>query len=170
MTAFIVLDELSLPETGLVRLKLDRIFTINISATEARRRVSNWLAWEVTMTLMGQEPSLVISEPVVWRVPVVFTAAHVGVVGDVGEIDVNVESGEVIQPEGIEEAMPVTPPTALPPPPLSSRRCPCCHPPRRRSSGGAPSLRPRTHSAVPTSWPGTAWPRWAPPNGENSAS
>ncbi len=105
MTAFIVLDELSLPETGVVRLKLDRIFTIHISATEARRRVSNWLVWEVTMTLMGQEPSLVISEPVVWRVPVVFTAAHVGVVGDVGEIDVDVESGEIIRPKGIEEAM-----------------------------------------------------------------
>ena len=57
------------------------------------------------MTLMGQEPSLVISEPVVWRVPVVFTAAHVGVVGDVGEIDVDVESGEMIRPEGVEDAM-----------------------------------------------------------------
>lgn len=105
MTPYIVLDELSLPETGTVRLKLDRIFTINISATEARRKVSNWLAWEVTMTLMGQEPSLVIGEPVVWRVPVVFTAGHVGVVGGVGAIDVEVESGEILRPEGIEEAM-----------------------------------------------------------------
>lgn len=105
MTPSILLDELSLPETGTVRLKLDRIFTINISATEARRKVSNWLAWEVTMTLMGQEPSLVIGEPVVWRVPVVFTASHVGVIGSVGAIDVDVESGEMIRPEGIAEAM-----------------------------------------------------------------
>lgn len=57
------------------------------------------------MTLMGQEPSLVIGERVVWRVPVVFTATHVGVVGKVGEIDVDVESGELLRPEGVEEAM-----------------------------------------------------------------
>lgn len=83
----------------------DRIFTIHISATEAKRKVSHWLAWEVAMTLMGQNPSLVIGERIVWRVPVVFTAVHVGVVGMVGEIDVDVESGEMIRPEGVEEAM-----------------------------------------------------------------
>lgn len=105
MTTAIVLDELSLPETGEVKVQIDRTFALNISATLARRKVSNWLAQEVTLTLMGQTPSLVIGERVVWRVPVVFTAAHVGVVGQVGAIDVDVESGEMIRPEGVEEAM-----------------------------------------------------------------
>jgi len=105
MTTSIVLDELSLPETGPVKVRFDRTFTINISATKARRKVSNWLAQDVTMTLMGQEPTLVIGKRVVWRVPVVFTATHVGVVGQVGEIDVDVESGEMIRPAGAEEAM-----------------------------------------------------------------
>lgn len=105
MTASIVLDALSLPETGPVQVRLDRAFTINTSATVARRKVSNWLARDVTMTLMGQAPSLVIGDRVVWRVPVVFTATHVGVVGQVGEIDVDVESGEILRPAGVEEAM-----------------------------------------------------------------
>ena len=42
--------------------------------------------------------------------------------------------------------------------------------PRPRSSAHAPSLRPRTRSGGPTSWPATAWPRSPPRSAGSSAS
>jgi len=40
-------------------------------------------------------PTLVIGEQIVWRVPAVLTASHVGRVGEVGTVDVDVRTGEM---------------------------------------------------------------------------
>jgi len=76
---------------------------IRVSAVEAKRKVSGWLIMEVSMMMGGEPPSLVIrrslnresSQSAVWRTPAVFTAPHVGVVGQIGEIDVDVMTGEL---------------------------------------------------------------------------
>lgn len=93
MAITLLVDEQTLPEKGKVNLHLDHTFEINISAEEARRQVKRWLLSEVSYMLTTQAPVLKLGEVVVWRVPVVFTASHIGHVGVVGEIDVDVATG-----------------------------------------------------------------------------
>lgn len=96
MNATILLDEIDLPDSGPVEIEVKRSFTIGISATQARRRVNGWLALHVSTSMLGDEPSLVVADRVVWRVPILYTATHVGPVGTIGAADVDVESGEVL--------------------------------------------------------------------------
>ena len=73
--------------------------TINIDATTARRRVSGWVGREVSYMMgAGAEPPQLVIERTgaFWHVPVVPTSSKVGLVGKVGEVRVNAESGEVI--------------------------------------------------------------------------
>lgn len=96
MNATIILNEIDLPDSGPAEVQVKRNFTIHISATQARRKVNGWLAMKVSMTFLGDNPSLVINDRIVWRVPILFTATHVGPVGTVGSVDVDVESGEIL--------------------------------------------------------------------------
>jgi len=96
MKAAIILDDIHLPDSGSAEIEVKRSFIIGVSATQARRRVNGWLALQVSTSMLGDTPSLVIAERVVWRVPILFTATHVGTVGTIGAVDVDVESGEVL--------------------------------------------------------------------------
>jgi hypothetical protein len=91
----ILLDQITLPEHGEVEIKLERKFTLNISAEEARRKVNFWLLTELSYMLIAATPKLVIGEQVVWRVPALLTASHVGPVGLAGEVDVDVQTGAI---------------------------------------------------------------------------
>ena len=48
---------------------------------------------------MGDTPTLVIAERAVWRVPVLLTSPSRGVIGTVGSVDVDAQSGELIADE-----------------------------------------------------------------------
>jgi hypothetical protein len=96
MNATILLDEIDLPESGPAEIEVKRSFTIGISAVRARRTVNGWLAMKVSTSMLGDTPSLIVAKRVVWRVPILFTATHVGPVGTIGSVDVDVESGEVL--------------------------------------------------------------------------
>lgn len=91
----ILLNHVILPDHGEVELKFDRKFTINISAEQARRQVNRWLLLEVSTMIGAEAPTLVLKDSVVWRVPAVFTAPHVGAVGVVGTIEVDVQTGQM---------------------------------------------------------------------------
>ncbi len=67
-----------------------------ITAFTAQRKVSRLVLERVSNLLCGQEPTLVIGERVRWRVPVWLGFPKVGMVGKVGEIDVDVETGEIL--------------------------------------------------------------------------
>lgn len=91
----ILLEHHALPEQGTVELDIHRVFEIKITAEQARRQVNRWLFTEVSSLLGARIPKLVIGERVVWRVPVVLTAPHIGEVGLVGEIDVDIHNGDM---------------------------------------------------------------------------
>ena len=86
-------NEPTLPERGAVNLCINRAFEIRVTAEEARRQVKRWLLNEVSYMFTAKFPTLLVAERIVWRVSVIFTAAHIGHVGMVGEIDVDVETG-----------------------------------------------------------------------------
>jgi hypothetical protein len=93
MSLTLLLDEYTLPQSGVVDLQLNRSFEINVTAEQARRQVKGWLLDQVSYMMTAKLPILVIGARVVWRVPVILTATHVGHVGVVGEVDVDVETG-----------------------------------------------------------------------------
>lgn len=93
MALTLSVDTYTLPERGPVHLVFDHSFEIKISAEEARRQVKRWLLNEVSYMFTANAPILKVGQTVVWRVPVVFMASHVGQVGVVGELEVDVESG-----------------------------------------------------------------------------
>jgi len=123
----IILDNLSLPEKGPVEIKVNVSFEIKVTAEEARRKVNRWLIDQVSLQMGGLKPALVLlGERAVWRVPVEFTAPSVGRAGMVGEVEVEVDTGEVrATPEikqGIEQrateiasSLPPFKPKKLPP-------------------------------------------------------
>jgi hypothetical protein len=45
---------------------------------------------------MGDDPALVIAERVVWRVPVLLTSPERGVIGQVGTVDVDAQTSDVL--------------------------------------------------------------------------
>ena len=110
MSTTIILDNLTLPETGPVEIRINRSFTINFRAEQARRAVNCWLSSQVSMSLLAGEPLLSIGNEIRWTVPVLLTAGHLGAVGGVGSVNVDIENGElhidpIIQQEISEKAV-----------------------------------------------------------------
>ncbi len=100
----IVLDAYKIPSKGPVQLRVKRDFTIQITAEEARRLVNRWLLDEVSYLFGALAPTLVVGEKVVWRVPAIYSLPHVGQVGTIGFVDVDVQSGVMAtSPELIRE-------------------------------------------------------------------
>lgn len=88
----IILDKHPVPEKGTFEIR--QSVNILVSAQEARDSVNRWLLKDVSYMMGAEDPTLVVSDRIVWRVPVVLTAPHVGHVGMAGTVDVDVQTGE----------------------------------------------------------------------------
>jgi hypothetical protein len=89
----IILNEYPIPERG--TFQIEETVTIQISAKEAQRQVNRWLLNEVSYMMGADLPTLVLGEQTVWHVPAYFSAPHVGRVGLVGIVQVDVLTGEM---------------------------------------------------------------------------
>lgn len=69
---------------------------VNVDAKSARRRVTAWLASEVGNMLIAGEPRLVISQNTVWRLPALLTSSQQGIVSEVGCVDVDAATGDLM--------------------------------------------------------------------------
>lgn len=105
MALTLLLDEYTLPSRGVVDLQLSRSFEIKVTAEQARRQVKGWLLDQVSYMMTVKMPTLVIGVNIVWRVPVILTATHVGHVGVVGEVNVDVETGAMNDLPACKEAI-----------------------------------------------------------------
>ncbi len=90
----VMLDNYTLPETGLVEVRV--AFEIKVSAEEARKKVNRWLHDEVSMLISADPPTLVVGEHTVWRVPAYISFPDLGRVGDVGAVTVSASTGEMM--------------------------------------------------------------------------
>ena len=94
----------SLPKTGRLEVDIKVTADVNFSAVAARQKVNSFVLSEISYMMHAGEPELVVSDRVVWRVPVVLSLTSHGDVGDVGAITVDVESGQMaISPETMDE-------------------------------------------------------------------
>lgn len=69
---------------------------VQVTAANARRRVNRFLLDEVSYLMGSEQPTLVGEERLIWRVPVVLTSPSRGIVGQVGTVDVDAESGDLL--------------------------------------------------------------------------
>jgi hypothetical protein len=100
----IILPNQSVPKLGYLNMQVTISATVNISSEQARRQVNRYIHRNVSYLMHGDIPNLMVAEYVYWQVPIIFTYPSHGVLGTVGYIDVNVETGELkLQPETITE-------------------------------------------------------------------
>ena len=67
-----------------------------VTAAVARRKVNRCVLDNVNYLMDGEQPVLAEMDRLLWRVPVVLTYPPQGVVGSVGFVDVDAESGELL--------------------------------------------------------------------------
>jgi len=92
----ITLNGEGLQDTQELNIQVSVTATVNVGARAARRRVTAWLASEVGNMLVGGTPQLIIGHRTVWRVPAVLTSSERGIVGEVGTVEVDAESNELL--------------------------------------------------------------------------
>jgi hypothetical protein len=92
-------DVLTLPRAGRLQMDIHLSAEVNVTAAMARRKVNAFLATHVGNLLLADDPVLTLAKHIVWRVPVDLTVPPQGRLGRVGEVDVDVESGELLLDE-----------------------------------------------------------------------
>jgi hypothetical protein len=98
------LDGLVLPRSGRVDVDIHVSADIQVSASTAQRRVSRLVIGEIGNLLYGGEPTLIVGERLRWHVPIMLAYPDTGPLGSVGDLDVDVETGEVLAtPEHLAE-------------------------------------------------------------------
>ncbi len=85
----------SIPKTGHLEVDIKVRADVNISAFTARQKINNFVLNEISYMMHAGEPSLVVADRIYWRVPVILSLTSHGDVGEVGQLDVDVETGQI---------------------------------------------------------------------------
>jgi hypothetical protein len=84
------------PQGGTVSIPIEITAPVNISAFVARQKVNRFVVMEVSTQLLAETPELRVGERLCWSVPVMLTSPARGIIGKVGEIAVDVTTGELL--------------------------------------------------------------------------
>lgn len=94
-----------IPEMGDIQLTIQISARFNYSALAAKRLVRRFVADEISYLLRVGEPAMVASDRILWRVPVILAFPERGSLGQVGTVDVDVETGRLLLTSEQIEAM-----------------------------------------------------------------
>ena len=84
------------PQAGQLAIDIRLSATVNVTAFSARQKVTGFVADEISTNMHGGEPRLIVGERICWRVPVTLSMPPIGDRGEVGEIDVDIETGQLM--------------------------------------------------------------------------
>ena len=101
----VILDNYPLPEQGATKIEISLAFEIKITAEQARKKVNRWVMENISSQMGGDPPLLVAGARPVWRVPAYISFSHTGHVSGVGAVDVDVETGGMLDVEGRKKAI-----------------------------------------------------------------
>ena len=90
------MQDVTLPAQAKVKVELSLTADINFTAYAAQRRVSKLMLDRVGNLLYGEKPSLIVGERLLWRVPVWLSLPTTGPLGQVGTLDVDAQTGEIL--------------------------------------------------------------------------
>jgi hypothetical protein len=93
------------PQGGTVSIRIEITAPVNVTAFVARQKVTRFVVMEISTQLLGETPELSVGERLCWLVPVVLTSPARGIVGKVGEIAVDVTTGELLVDEQTVQRM-----------------------------------------------------------------
>jgi hypothetical protein len=92
------------PTAGQFSINIQLSATVKVTAFSARQKVTGFVANEISTNIHGAEPTLIVGDRICWRVPIILSMPPSGDRGEVGAIDVDVETGQLrLTPNLIEE-------------------------------------------------------------------
>lgn len=86
------------PEEGPLTLDARLRGEIKVSPEEAQRRANGFLGMDVGVLIGADDPVLVWGERPVWRFTANMYLPHTGKIGEVGTIEVDAVTGQVVKP------------------------------------------------------------------------
>jgi hypothetical protein len=93
-----------IPSSAQVSIDIHLSATVNVTAFSARQKVTGFVVDQISTNMHATNPTLIMGERIFWRVPIVLSLPPEGDIGEVGAIDVDVESGQLqITPTLIQE-------------------------------------------------------------------
>ena len=94
----------SLPKSGRLEVDIKVTVDVNVSVFAARQKVNSFVLSEISYMMRAGEPTLTLADQVCWRVPIIRSLTNQGNVGEVGAVNVDVETGQMhISPQLISE-------------------------------------------------------------------
>jgi len=94
----------ALPRTGRLEVDIKVRADMNISAFAAKQKVNGFVLSDISYMMHAGDPTLILTERICWRVPIILSLTSRGDVGEVGAIDVDVETGQMrVTPQLIAE-------------------------------------------------------------------
>ena len=90
------MSEIALPPRMEVHVQLSLTSQVNVTDYTVQRQVTKLLLDQVGNQLYGERPSLVIGRRLLWRVPVWLALPTTGPLGQVGTLDVDANTGEIL--------------------------------------------------------------------------
>src|SRR5207248_7523503 len=93
------LTGVSVPAGAVVDIHIHVTAPVNITPFVARQTVNVFVKTEISTQLRSDPPDLVVGERLCWSVPVVLGFPDRGIVGKVGEIQVDATTGELLADE-----------------------------------------------------------------------
>ncbi len=94
------------PQSTPVFLNFHVLATLHITAAEARKQVNRQIIPELGTGLIADEPALALfGQQVTWRVPISLSLPALGTLGQVGAVDVDARTGEVLHDDAAQERM-----------------------------------------------------------------
>ena len=93
------------PNTGQLSINIQLSVTVNVTEFSARQKVTGFVADEISTNMHAAEPTLIVGERIYWRVPVILSMPPTGDRGEVGTIDVDVQTGQLQITQNIIQEM-----------------------------------------------------------------
>jgi hypothetical protein len=87
---------ISPPQGANLAIDIHQTAQANISAFVAGQKVTRFVVTEISTQLLADTPELVVGERTCWSVPVILTSPSRGLMGKVGDILVDVTTGELL--------------------------------------------------------------------------
>jgi hypothetical protein len=92
----IEIPNMTLPKAAEVKIELSLTAQVNITHLTAQRQVGKLLLDQAGNLLYGERPNLVVGQRLLWRVPVWLAWPTTGPLGQVGALDVDAQTGEIL--------------------------------------------------------------------------